>query len=75
MKYVATHCKAPNDVNGNPRRLFMVSEVMENGSDLVAVLDEGYNGNDAFRKYYPEAVMLTSIEISAKEYKRLLKLI
>ena len=73
----ATHCMAENDVNGNPRRLYIIQEVLE-GQDysrLVAVIDEDYNGPNAFRKQYPEAIRMLDITISAKEYKNLLKLI
>lgn len=46
--YLVTHYAAPNDRNGNPRRVFVVRR-MSRGSDyaeVVAVLDEGYAGSN-----------------------------
>lgn len=58
------HMKAPQDVNGNPRRLFMVYE----GRDFYAI-DEGYNGRPAFLRDYTE---LMPVEISVRDYRHLL---
>jgi hypothetical protein len=69
-QHTAQHLIAPNDVNGNPRRLYMV-QVETNG---VTIYDEGYLGSGAIPEQVRHRVeWLPEIHITAKEYKRLLK--
>ena len=64
MKTITMHYKAKNDVNGNPRRCYVVYDVMSpNG--VVAVYDEGYInciGNKEHRN------VLDSVEVSVSVY-------
>lgn len=65
---------APNDVNGNPRRLYIVHETNalnpDVGATRKAIIFEGYNGNSEVRSRYPMACPTTEIEINGAEYKR-----
>ena len=70
------HMKAPNDTNGNPRRLFMVYD----GSTQFAV-DEGYKGKPKFLNYCrhgrnwgngDDFQELMPVDISPKEYRKIL---
>lgn len=65
---VFQHIKAPNDSNGNPRRLYLVYST-ETGR-LVSVYDEGYGGRPAALR---GVVELPPIEVSASEYKAWLR--
>lgn len=58
------HMRAPQDANGNPRRLFMVYD----GPDTYAI-DEGYSGKPVFLRDYRE---LIPVDISAIDYRDLL---
>lgn len=65
---IVQHLKAPNDRNGNPRRLWAVY-----GSDsgnLVELIEEGYAGRpdvcDDWRN--PDVVEIPEINITAGEY-------
>lgn len=42
---VAVHICAPNDVNGNPQRLYAVLQ----GEDVLNVVEEGYEGEACLR--------------------------
>lgn len=42
MRKIYQHLSAPNDVNGNPRRLYVVYSTI-NG-EVLKVYDEGYGG-------------------------------
>lgn len=81
------HCRADNDVNGNPRRCFVVFDHM---GRHVETLDEGYNGEGILHVRYPwtswhalhrygfaepaqYTVYPTSIDVSPSEYKRMLR--
>lgn len=63
------HLCTTNDNNGNPRRLFVLSN--EEG-EFIAAWDEGYKGSDAvpgpFRK---QAYLAQRHDIKATEYNRL----
>lgn len=57
---------APNDTNGNPRRLFVVFNDTDN---MVEVWDEGYHGKPkALGAYNP-----ARIHIPASEYREILR--
>ena len=72
------HIKAPNDVNGNPRRLFMVVWLYDNGN-VTTAYDEGYAGRGAIpgKRNTEFASMpdieLPSVNVSSAEYRRLLE--
>jgi hypothetical protein len=77
-----THLCAPSDVNGNPRRVFVVQDV-RNG--FVEAVDEGYEGETAVTKRYPwfnhqaaermgvERAYITRVDVPSAEYRRQLK--
>lgn len=61
---------APNDNNGNPRRLFAV--IRDGG--ISAVYDEGYSGPGAVPKRLRQrAKVCAMIETTPREYLSLLK--
>jgi len=64
------HLRAPNDSNGNPRRLFVVYETTDQDEiqkyiSTVAIHDEGYGGIPDELKDVPS---IGSVEITAREY-------
>jgi hypothetical protein len=65
------HMCAKNDINGNPQRLYVMSN--EDGK-YIAAWDEGYMGCDAvpgpFRK---DAYLSQRFDVSVTEYKKLLR--
>lgn len=70
------HICAPHDKNGNPRRLFLVTT---HNLDRILAFDEGYAGSRAIPAVLSQGVptpahWLPSINVSATEYRRLLKL-
>ena len=81
--YVATKLNADNDLNGNPRRLYIVERVDQVESlnaegyrninfhtTRLAIIDEGYEGIQALKSRFPKAALLsTQVTISATEYK------
>jgi len=88
-KALVMHVKAPNDRNGNPRRLYLVlrsgpSTTTRAGPTSPAIpaihifaVDEGYNGGgDLMRKLRAaclDVVELPGIEVSPTVYKRMLR--
>lgn len=66
------HLRAPNDRNGNPRRLYVFYKTDEDGdtqgyASLVRVHDEGYAGRPLH--LLEGAIELPSVGISASEYR------
>lgn len=72
---VAMKLSAPNDTNGNPRRLYIVNEINDSGyAERLDVIDEGYAGRAALTNKYPDAVLLQQeITVAAAEYKKWIK--
>jgi len=66
---VAIRCRAKIDVNGNPRRSYVVME----GGNIVQTIDEEYYGIGALFNQYPElrGVNVPDFAVTAKEYRRL----
>lgn len=62
------HLCAPNDHNGNPRRLYMV---LRADGTIVACIDEGYRGISALRIPYGSIPGGLVINIAPAEYRRL----
>lgn len=62
------YLKASNDINGNPRRGWLVI-----GPDFTRWVEEGGEGTGALKRFNPELLELdwTEIHISASEYRRL----
>lgn len=71
---VYQHIKAPNDSNGNPRRLYIVYEVSltePQGADVVAVFEEAYMGIPAALK---SMASLYPVSVAVSEYNGFIKL-
>ena len=70
-RYTIQNIRAPNDRNGNPCRLHLVCDLR----DLTAVAyDDGYVGPRAVPRHMREdGESLPPINVSASEYRRLLK--
>lgn len=62
--------KSGHDANGNPMRAFVVMS----GSLIVAVFDEGYLGDAAWRKEWPAAESGPEFEVTRREYRDLMRL-
>jgi len=64
---MATYVRTKNDVNGNPRRGWMVSD--EQGR-MVGFVDEGYTGRPALRERFPDAVeVMHALEVTPAAYR------
>ena len=60
---------APNDRNGNPRRIFLVvGNTLNAGGGVLHAIDEGYAGRGGLDKQYPDCAILCSVDVTAKEY-------
>lgn len=70
MNYLAISLKAGHDINGNPRRVWVVLD----GGEVVDAIDEGYLGAAAVLGKYPNAILGPRFETTLKEYKSLLRL-
>ena len=68
---IILHLTATNDKNGNPRRLWAR---MDAGGRIITVWPEGYSGENAIPKGHRDIDRMgCTIEITPKEYRRLLK--
>jgi hypothetical protein len=76
--YVAIRLDAPRDINGNPRRVYLVIDPLSGGSTegqhIIDTIDEGYEGRSALTSRYPGAKYLFSVKVTTQEYKTWLKL-
>ena len=62
--------KAPNDVNGNPRRAFIVMSTIDRYADIMTVYDEGFAGVNVLPKDIREqGVELPEIKVTPAEYR------
>lgn len=61
------HAKG-NDLNGNPRRLYVIQRITVNGSERIDVIEENHNGNGAWNQKYPTAITLGDYELPASLY-------
>lgn len=85
-QYIAIPIQAEHDINGNPRRLYLIVDVIH--GSIVNIVESGYKGtdvlsdvewklNEGFRdskEYEHITSMYNRINVSAKEFKGLLKL-
>jgi hypothetical protein len=76
MVYTYQRLAAPNDRNGNPRRLWVICAQKSIDLITVAVLTEGYKGRTVVSKWFddhPNAVpfrlTLPYINVTATEYR------
>ena len=73
IKNILQHVRAPNDRNGNPRRLYLVTPL--DGSEVIAY-PEGYHGLQAVpapMRTADGSLFTEDVYVSAGEYKRLLR--
>lgn len=70
--FVTQHLRAENDVNGNPRRVFVLYRVSsaDHYAEMVGVEDEGYAGKPKAWAAYPE---LPPVNVAPKVYRAFLK--
>ncbi|MEU7278731.1 hypothetical protein AB0A69_08080 [Streptomyces sp. NPDC045431] len=69
----AVYIAADNDINGNPRRGWLVHSSL---GIPVRFVDEGYAGRQALREagFDPDSLLATDkIKVPAREYRRLRK--
>lgn len=67
-RVLAIRVKTKNDVNGNPRRGWLVFE--PDGSH-VGSFAEDYQGEYAFRERFPAGICLATVNVTPREYKRI----
>lgn len=66
------HMCAKNDHNGNPQRVFVMSD--EETGEFIACWDEGYKGSDAVpRPWRKDAYLSQRFDVSVAKYKALLR--
>jgi hypothetical protein len=72
MRYLFQRLVAPNDRNGNPRRLYLVTDLE---TRHTTAYDEGYAGIDCVPEWVEMGPIyyLPSVRVSAKEHARLLR--
>lgn len=71
MKNYVLHLAAENDINGNPKRVFVV---YDDTGNIVETINEGYIGASAWYKKYPNAISLGRYPTTKSEVRELLKL-
>lgn len=67
--HIAIYLEAGHDVNGNPRRGWAI--VHRTTGSLIDFVDEGYRGNPALTRVYPEAVEGPSFTVTPGQYRDL----
>lgn len=67
---LAVKLNARNDVNGNPRRLFLVMD----SEGIIDAVEEGYLGIGALDNRYHGCPVLETLYITPGEYKRFIRL-
>jgi hypothetical protein len=77
--YTYIDFRAGGDINGNSRRVHVVSEVLPgSGSALISktikIMDVGGEGNWQVREEFPTAAYLGTFDITVSQYRRLLAL-
>ncbi|MFA5379872.1 MAG: hypothetical protein WC455_29200 [Dehalococcoidia bacterium] len=63
---LAVYLKTKNDINGNPRRGWVIFG--DNGSKIDFV-EEGYQGMAALRRLYPNVAVTERIEVTPMEFR------
>ena len=63
---VAVKIRTDSDTNGGPRRGWLVYLLPDN--EFVAWVEEGFEGEAALKKAYPEAVVLCCLRVPVAEY-------
>jgi hypothetical protein len=68
-----SHAKG-NDVNGNPRRLYVIQKLDGKHAERIAVRVESHDGNGAWQREFPDAIFIADYEVPASLwniYKRM----
>lgn len=63
------HLAAPNDPNGNPRRVYVV---FDQDGDVIDAVDEGYRGRHSVTSKYPGVKGGARFQTTYQEYRGLL---
>lgn len=77
--YLRQQLRATNDVNGNPRRVWVLYKAnkITQFAGVIEAIDEGYTGDPfhgaAKGTPWRESVQLPGIDVSPKEYRAFLK--
>ena len=71
MNYVI-HLDAGREINGNPKRGFMV---FDKAGKFIETIDEGYQGRGVLSKKYPDALVLSTVPTNKSFLKGALRLI
>ena len=67
--YAMLHLVAPNDSDGNPRRLFVMSN---DEGKFIAAWDEGYKGSDAVPGIWrKDAYLSQRLDVPVAQYNKL----
>ena len=70
-KVFSVRLNAGNDVNGNPRRVYVV---FDSSGKIIDAIDEGYSGINALDSAYPKHNdSVASFDTSPSEYRELVK--
>ncbi len=64
--YIIQYIKTTNDSNGNPRRMYMITN-LESG--IIGFINEGYDGCPLFGKI--KVAWTAALNLQPREYKRL----
>jgi hypothetical protein len=77
------HIKAPNDINGNPRRVYLITEIVPEHTDplglqwprevLTRAYDAGYRGLSGIPGRTGDEYLLPTLNTTPSEYRRLRK--
>lgn len=66
---LAIKVNAGYDVNGNPRRGWMITSCQK--GEMIDFVDEGYHGSSILTKEHPRAVQGPELEVTPREYRDL----
>jgi hypothetical protein len=69
---VATYIRTTNTRSGNPRRGWIVREVIPGqpyAAGEASFVDEGYEGTSALHDAFPGAVITCSVDVTPQEYR------
>lgn len=68
---IVLHLCTTNDVNGNPRRLYMPLESGPKNAAILAVIEEGYIGESVLASLFPDRAItyMFRINVPVSEYK------
>jgi hypothetical protein len=69
LRHLAIHVDAGHDVNGNPRRGWLIIDTKS--GDSFDFVTEGYRGTGALKMTYPDATQGPRLTITPGEYRDL----